>query len=75
MENIVWNNHKDADLRRRCIFEETPSNWRKDKRLLCTAIALEKISNTLKDKEERRKAKRDSDYYYKQLQELKGIGE
>lgn len=71
---ISWEN-KDIELRRRCVFEQTPKDWKKDKRLLYTAVALEKISNQLKNKDEKRAAKRDSDYYFNQLQELKGIGE
>lgn len=71
---LTWDN-KNVELRRRCIFEQTPKDWKTDKRLLYTAVALEKISNQLKNKDEKRAAKRDRDYYFNQLQELKGIGE
>ena len=71
MANICWNNIDDTKLRRRNILEKTPKNWADSKRLLYTAMELEKMSFRIKDKQEKRTAKRDSDYYYKEFEKLK----
>lgn len=69
-----WDKNKEAELRRKCIFNQMPKDWDNKKKILYTAIALEKISNKVKDKEEKRTAKRDSEYYYNQLKQLRSIG-
>lgn len=69
-----WMSKNDILLRRRCIFDSMPKEWSNNKKLLHTAIALEKISISIKDNRLKRTAKRDSEYYYNQLKSLREIG-
>lgn len=69
-----WKGKLDNKVRRKCFFEKTPKGWKEEKRILVTALNLEKISKKLKTISEKKTAKRDSDYFYNKLKELNTIG-
>lgn len=76
MESLIeyWKNIKDRDVRRQTIFNQMPKEWDNNKKLFHTGLALDKISNCLKNKSDKIKAKKDSEYYFKKLNKLKDIG-
>jgi len=62
-----WSKSQPKSERRRRALSSRPRNWSKKKRYLSAGRALMALANITKDKETKRKAKADAEYFFSKL--------
>lgn len=65
-----WSKSMSASARRRRALRSRPSNWSRRQRYVSAGRALQALANVTQDSSTKRKADKDSDYFFRKAKKM-----